>query len=170
MVNSQWPRTRQSLPMITSREINRVICYYHSCSTVRSSAYLAMPNTSGTPSKESSHARPLRDREQQDTPTHRRILSVHNEVASDGQHSARHLHLIQPVHIPRTHLRGTSAHAPQPTRGDTTPLRNIDPPTPRHSVADSHAAATSEHGGRTGGPHPTTTSFWAYGLISHTKA
>ena len=45
-----------------------------------------------------------------------------------------------------------------------------DPPTPRHSVADRHAVATLIHGGRTGPPHPTVRSFWAYDVYSVVKA
>ena len=41
-----------------------------------------------------------------------------------------------------------------------------DPPTPRHNVADPHAAATLIHGGQ----DPTTTSSWAYDKYSHIEA
>jgi len=45
-----------------------------------------------------------------------------------------------------------------------------DPPTAWHSVADPHAVVTLIHGGRAEGLDPTTTSSWAYGVISHIKA
>ena len=45
-----------------------------------------------------------------------------------------------------------------------------DPPTPRHSVADSHAVVTLIHGGRAEGLDPTTTPIGAYGVISVVKA
>ena len=47
--------------------------------------------------------------------------------------------------------------------------RSVDPPTTWHSVADPHAASTIDQGGPPG-LDPTTRSFWAYDVYSHTKA
>jgi hypothetical protein len=111
-----------------------------------------MPHTSSIRSEGvSGHERPLCHINQQATPTHRRIHQVHNEVASDSQHSVRHLHPIQPVHIPRTHLRGTSAHTVKPTRDHTTPLRSV-------GTVRTIPLSGIDRTTRTGGQDPTTTS------------
>ena len=47
-------------------------------------------------------------------------------VASDSEHGVRPVHPIQPGHISQVHLPGTRAHTPQPTRGHTTPPRDIE--------------------------------------------
>ena len=47
---------------------------------------------------------------------------------------------------------------------------SIPTPAEWYRVADPDVVRTIHQGGRTGGPHPTTRSFWAYGVYSHTKA
>ena len=82
-------------------------------------------------------------------------------VASDSEHSVRHLHPRQLIHIPPTHLR---ACALQQAGQSTTPPRDIGDSTTTHTRSAEHT------GSRAGDPHPTTTSSWAYDCESCCEA
>ena len=95
----------------------------------------------------------------------RTIQSLPTVTSRDNKYTHNdHKHLILHHHSGPTRIRliPQSRHQSLEVVGD--------PPTPRHSVADPHAVATLIHGGRSGPPHPTTRSFWAYDVYSHTKA
>ena len=89
------------------------------------------------------------------------ICSLPTVTSRDNKYTHNdHKHLILHHHSGPTRIRliPQSRHQSLEVVGD--------PPTPRHSVADPHAVATLIHGGL----DPTTRSFWAYDVYSHTKA
>ena len=82
---------------------------------------------------------------------------------------SHHYQLLPPGLIRSDTPEDLASMAPTVASGGGAKHRSIDPPSAWHSVADPHAASTMTQGGHPG-LDPTTTSYWAYDVYSHTEA
>ena len=69
------------------------------------------------------------------------------------EHSARHLHAVQHLHIPRTHIHRTGTRTSVGAHRSTEPIRSVEP-----------------ERCRSGDAHPMAMPIWAYDVYSHIKA